>query len=108
MRRTLAALLLLLSAGYIGINFVGLPPMLVAENIILASLYAIFAVLILRRPGRGVYAALLLVAAFNAGRVSRTIWSPTQGFGVLAVEHIPLFAYLLLVAVLTAVATVRE
>ncbi|MFN3804517.1 MAG: hypothetical protein ACK4SY_05635 [Pyrobaculum sp.] len=90
----LRGLLLLLSAGYLAINLVGLPPLLVAENITLAAIYLALAFL------RWRHAALLtaLVALFNAGRVSRTIWSPTTGFGGLALEHVPLFLYLLLVA----------
>ena len=108
MEKILAALLLLLTVGYLGINFIGLPPLLVAENVVLAVAYGAFALLVMWRPGRGVYAALLLVAAFNAGRVSRTLWSPVGGFGSLAVEHVPLFIYLLVVAVLALLALVKR
>ncbi len=108
MRKILAALLLLLAVGYLGINFVGLPPLLVAENVVLAVVYTAFALLVMRRPSRGVYAALLLVAAFNAGRVSRTLWSPVEGFGRLAAEHVPLFVYLMVVAVLALLALVKR
>ena len=76
MEKILAALLLLLAVGYLGINFVGLPPLLVAENVVLAVADGAFAWAVMRRPSRGVYAVLLLVAAFNAGRVSRKLWSP--------------------------------
>ncbi len=108
MEKILAVLLLLLVAGYLGINFVGLPPLLVAENVVLAVVYTAFAWLVMRRSSRGVYAALLLVAAFNAGRVSRTLWSPVEGFGRLAAEHVPLFIYLLVVAVLALLALVKR
>jgi len=108
MEKILVVLLLLLVAGYLGINFVGLPPLLVAENVVLAVVYGAFAWLVMRRPSRGVYAMLLLIAAFNAGRVSRTLWSPIEGFGRLAVEHVPLFIYLLVVAVLAFLALVRR
>ena len=108
MGKILALLLVLLAVGYLGVNFVGLPPLLVAENVVLAVVYGAFGWLGMRRPSRGVYAALLLVAAFNAGRLSRTIWSPTQGFGVLAVEHVPLFIYLLVVAALALLAIVKR
>jgi len=108
MEKILAVLLLLLAVGYLGINLVGLPPLLVAENVVLAVVYGAFAWLVMRRPSRGVHAALLLVAAFNAGRVSRTLWSPVGGFGGLAVEHVPLFIYLLVVAVLAFLALVKR
>ncbi len=108
MGKILALLLVLLAVGYLGINFVGLPPLLVAENVVLAVVYGAFGWLVMRRPSRGVYAALLLVAAFNAGRVSRTLWSPVEGFGGLAAEHVPLFIYLLVVAALALLAIVKR
>ena len=108
MKKILAVLLLLLAVGYLSINFIGLPPLLVAENVVLAMVYGAFAWLVMQRPGRGVYAMLLLIAAFNAGRVSRTLWSPVEGFGRLAVEHVPLFIYLLVVAVLALLALVKR
>jgi hypothetical protein len=43
MEKILAALLLLLAVGYLGINLVGLPPLLVAENVVLAVAYGAFA-----------------------------------------------------------------
>lgn len=108
MDKTLAALLAPLVLGYIGINFVGLPPALVAENLMLAAIYAAFAALMIRRPDRLTYTALALVAAFNAGRVSRTVWSPVEGFGRLAEEHIPLLLYLLLVAAFAFARSVKR
>jgi len=108
MKKILAVLLLLLAVGYLSINFIGLPPLLVAENVVLAMVYGAFAWLVMQRPGRGVYAMLLLIAAFNAGRVSRTLWSPVEGFGKLAAEHVPLFVYLMVVAVLALLALVKR
>lgn len=104
----LPTLLLLLSAAYIGINFVGLPPLLVAENIILAAFYAAVAIGLKKKPSKTLYALLIAVASFNAGRVSRTIWSPVEGFGRLAAEHVPLFLYLVLVAVLAFRELIRK
>ncbi|MEM1663968.1 MAG: hypothetical protein QXT46_02340 [Pyrobaculum sp.] len=104
----LPALLLLLSAAYIGINFVGLPLLLVVENILLAAFYAVVAIGLWKKPSRTLYALLATVAAFNAGRVSRTIWSPTEGLGRLAVEHIPLFLYLLVISALAFRELIRK
>ncbi|ABL88738.1 conserved hypothetical protein [Pyrobaculum islandicum DSM 4184] len=107
MDKLLPALLILLSLGYIGINFVGLPPALVVENIILAAVYIAFAILLLYKPTKPAYVALVLVISFNAGRVSRTIWSPVEGFGRLAIEHVPLLLYLLAIATLALLKTIQ-
>ncbi|AET34137.1 hypothetical protein [Pyrobaculum ferrireducens] len=108
MRRVLVALLLLLAVGYVGINFVGLPPLLVAENLALAATYAALGAALLRGGGRKILGVVLLVASFNAGRVSRSIWSPVTGFGgLLAVEHIPLLLYLVAVSILALIPLVR-
>ncbi|MFN7106484.1 MAG: hypothetical protein ACK4M3_07900 [Pyrobaculum sp.] len=100
----LKILLLLLAAGYLAINLVGLPPLLVAENMTLAAIYLALAF------SKWRHAPLLTasVALFNAGRVSRTIWSPTAGFGTLAWEHVPLFLYLLLVAAIAIRTQLRQ
>ncbi|MCU7788297.1 hypothetical protein ODS41_10280 [Pyrobaculum sp. 3827-6] len=108
MRKLLAYLLLLLATGYVGINFVGLPPLLVAENLALAATYAALSAALLRGGGRKILGVVLLVASFNAGRVSRTVWSPVTGFGGLAVEHIPLLLYLVAVSILALIPLVRE
>ncbi len=109
MLKALSGLLLLLAFAYIAINFVGLPPPLIAENLVYAASYASIAILLLRRASRWLLAILLLMISFNAGRVSRTIWSPTAGFlGALALEHVPLLLYLLLIAGLTVVAIKRS
>ena len=107
MRRLLVFLTALLVLGYLGINAVGLPPLLVAENLALAATYAVLTVLLWKRWGAASLAALLVVAAFNAGRVSRTVWSPTTGWGALALEHLPLLLYLIVLSLLAAAALVR-
>ncbi|MEZ0319708.1 MAG: hypothetical protein ABWK05_06945 [Pyrobaculum sp.] len=107
MKRLIVFLTALLVVGHLGINVVGLPPLLVAENLVLAAAYAVLAILLWRRWGVSSLAALLVVATFNAGRVSRSVWSPTTGWGALAVEHIPLLIYLIAVSLLAAAALVR-
>ncbi|AFA39758.1 hypothetical protein Pogu_1731 [Pyrobaculum oguniense TE7] len=108
MRRLLSAMLFLLAAGYVGINIVGLPPLLVAENLVLATVYASLGAATLLRYGKTALLATTLIAAFNAGRVSRSVWSPTTGFGPLAAEHAPLLLYLIAVAALAAALLLRE
>jgi len=107
MRRLLIALLVLLTVAYLGINAVGLPPLLVAENLALAAAYAALALALARRWSRTLI-ILLFLLAFNAGRVSRSVWSPTTGWAPLALEHVPLLAYLLILSILTAVALARQ
>ncbi len=107
MTRGLAVLLLLLAVGYVGINLVGLPPLLVAENLMLAAAYTTAAVL-LWRGARRIYPLLAALLAFNAGRVSRTVWSPAGGFGELALEHLPLLLYLLITLALVVKLQLRE
>lgn len=108
MRSLLAFLLLLLAVGYVGINFVGLPPLLVAENLALAATYAALGAALLRGGDKKLLGVILLIASFNAGRVSRSIWSPVAGFGGLAVEHIPLLLYLVAVSILALISLIRE
>ncbi len=98
--RALTLLLAALMAGYAGINLAfKLPAFLVAENLALATGYALG--LILHLKGRGhLYIASL--AWFNAGRVSRSIVSPTGELGSLALQHLPLLALLVVVGVLSA------
>lgn len=107
MQRLLVAMLFLLAAGYVGINLVGLPPLLVAENLVLAAVYVALGVATLLRYGKAALLATTLIAAFNAGRVSRSVWSPTTGVGPLAAEHIPLLLYLIAVAALAAALLLR-
>jgi len=104
----LTALLVPLVAAYLGINLVGLPLFLVVENLALAAAYAALALALARRWGRAPLIVLLFLLTFNAGRVSRSVWSPVTGWGPLALEHVPLLAYLLLLSILTAVALARQ
>ena len=108
MRKLLAAILFLLALGYLGINFVGLPPLLVMENIVLAVTYATLGIALILRRSKTMLAIIALVASFNAGRVSRSIWSPTTGVGGLAAEHAPLLLYLIIVAALAVYSLLRE
>ncbi len=90
--------LILLIIGYIGINFTGeLPKFLIGENILYAILYSILLIELLKNTPY-VQPVLLLVASFNAGRVSRSIISPRGEIGELAIEHIPLLTLILIVA----------
>lgn len=104
--KALTMLLALLVAGYVGINLTGgLPAFLVGENLALAAGYALGLALHLR--GRGhLYTASL--AWFNAGRVSRSIVSPTGELGSLALQHLPLLALLVLVGVLSTLEAARR
>lgn len=102
--KVLSGLLLVLALAYIAVNFMGLPPQLIAENLVYAACYAAIALLLLRQASRGLLAVLLFIASFNAGRVSETVWSPTIGLGPLALEHAPLLLYLLLIIALAIAA----
>ena len=97
--RAITLLLATLVAGYAGINVAfKLPAFLIAENLALAAGYALG--LLLHMKGRGhLYIASL--AWFNAGRVSRSIVSPTGELGSLALQHLPLLALLVMVGVLS-------
>ncbi|WP_333639081.1 hypothetical protein [Pyrobaculum aerophilum] len=108
MQKLLPLLLFLLALGHLGINFVGLPPLLVLENIVLAATYAALGVALILRRSKTTLGITALVASFNAGRVSMTIWSPTTGVGGLAAEHAPLLLYLIIVAVLAVYSLLRE
>lgn len=106
MRRALVALTLLLAAAHVAINAVGLPPVLVAENLALAGAYLAAAAALGVRWGRGSLAAYLLLVSFEAGRVSRSVWTPA-GLAPLWAQHLPLLAYLLLLAALALLALRR-
>ena len=84
-------LLTILIVGHLAINvIVELSPFLIAENLVLATLYTI-GIHSLRRQLPWSYAYITLIASFSAGRVSRTIISPRGETGDLALQHIPLF-----------------
>ncbi len=96
-----AGLTLLLALGHVGIIFVSeLPEFLVAENIVLAAIYAAGAVMYLLRDSCTAALAAGLVAVFSAGRVSRSIVSPEGMLGELWLQHIPLLALDLAVGLL--------
>ena len=107
LRRALLALTLLLIAGYIGINFVApLPAFLVGENLFYAASYSILAYMLWR--GRRVEPLYLLLAGFNAGRVSRSVVTPYGAPGRLALQHIPLLLLILAAAFLALASVYRR
>ena len=88
----LLGVLAILIAGHIGILFsADLNRFLVAENIVLATLYIIGAIGVTKGL-RWSYALIAVVALFSAGRVSRSIVGSEGEIGELAVQHIPLLA----------------
>lgn len=98
--KLLRALVALLIIAYLGINLVApLSRFLVVENLVLAATYT-GALIGLLKKMRKASVYLVLLAGFNAGRVSRSIVSPTGELGRLAAEHVPLLALILLVALL--------
>ena len=99
LRTTLLALTILLVAGYIGVDLMlPLPAFLYYENIAYAVCYAVLGYAFAR--GRRVEPLYVLLAGFNAGRVSRTVVTPEGSLGPLALQHVPLLAIVLAVAVL--------
>ncbi|MET1102039.1 MAG: hypothetical protein ABWW69_06165 [Pyrodictiaceae archaeon] len=101
----LLAVLAILVAGHIGILFIAdLNRFLVAENIVLALLYIVGAIGVVKGLRWG-YALVTVVALFSAGRVSRSIVGLGGEIGELAIQHIPLLA-LDLVAGLLAFAAI--
>ncbi|MEB3789002.1 MAG: hypothetical protein GSR72_03820 [Desulfurococcales archaeon] len=90
----------LLIVGYLGINFTAdLPRFLIGENIFYVVLYTISFVAIYKQFDWA-QAYTILVAGFNAGRVSRSIISPRGEVGELAVQRIPLLSLIIIVALL--------
>ncbi|MGQ4892228.1 MAG: hypothetical protein ACP6IP_07035 [Candidatus Njordarchaeia archaeon] len=108
--KSLRYLLILLIVGYIGINFIApLPPFLIGENITYAILYAFFLVYMERKGYENkTFALLATLLGFNVGRVSRSIVSPRGEIEYLALEHIPLISYLLLVLVVVIYQLMRQ
>ncbi|MFP3908284.1 MAG: hypothetical protein ACLFVX_00345 [Archaeoglobaceae archaeon] len=91
----LQLLLLILIAGYIGINFFAdLPLFLVGENLVYAALYALGLLNMSKRP---VVISLIVLSAFNAGRVSRSVIEPTGELAPIAIGHLPLLVLILAV-----------
>ncbi len=93
----------LLVVAYIGINFVAdLPAFLIIENLFYAATYAT-GLLFAGRPH--VLDAVALIAAFNAGRVSRSVITPEGKLfndqPPVVASHAALAALVFLVAVLS-------
>jgi len=94
-------LIALLIIGYISINFIAdLPKFLIGENLTYTVLYSI-ALIALYKQYDWAQIYTILVAGFNAGRVSRSIISPRGEVEELAKEHIPLFLLVLLIALIS-------
>ncbi len=103
----LAALLALLIASYVGVNFVAsLPGFVVLINIALAAGYALALYLHAAQSRGYVYTASL--AWFNAGRVSRSVVTPEGELAELALQHIPLLALIAATGVAAALRAVQE
>ncbi|MFN4046543.1 MAG: hypothetical protein ACK4H7_04305 [Acidilobaceae archaeon] len=94
---------------YIGFNFIAmylglLPVFLYVENFFWALAYFIA----LYSSLRGVLWPSLLVSSFNAGRVSDAIITSTGSLHDLALQHMPLFALLVIVMALSVASIVRR
>ncbi len=101
----LAAAILVIS--YIAINFAAdLPRFLIGENLLLALLYTILT-LEAHNCNPASQPLLVFLAAFNAGRVSRSIISPRGEPGELAIQHIPLLLMILAVAIPALLLSIR-
>ena len=102
LRLSIEALLILAILGYLGINFTAqIPRAIIAENITYAAAYAIILAGIVKGLPHA-FLTLIIIASINAGRVSRSIWDPLQGWGPLALQHMPLLILLLLLSLLPA------
>ena len=94
-KTALETLLALLVLGYLGINVVApIPRPIVVENIVFALLYAAL-LWGVHRGSRKALLALMVVGAFNAGRVSNSVWDPLTGVAPLALQHLPLLIVIL-------------
>jgi len=94
------AAIALLVLGYIAINIAAdLPKFLIAENLVLATLYTLAAALIATSHRAG-QPLTLFISAFNAGRVSRSIVTPRGEIEELALQHVPLLALILVVSII--------
>ncbi len=94
--------------GYLGFDVfallggsVALPTFIVVENLVYAAVYLAGAALY---GDPRVRLAVALVAAFNAGRVSRSIVTAVGTLGDLAVQHLPLFLGLVALALVSGAA----
>ncbi len=101
------AMLALTAAGYVAFDayaaiFNPLPLFIMVENLVYAAVLGAAALLYDR--GWQVRAAAALVAAFSAGRVSRSVVTPVGTLGELALQHLPLLAWLIALSIVLAAA----
>ena len=94
---------ILLIVGYLAINLVAdLPKFLIIQNLVYAIAYSLLLYLTWTSSHNYYYYfAFSFLAAFNAGRVSRSIIGPDGTIMDLAVEHVPLFTWVLAVGLLS-------
>lgn len=105
METSILALAVAAIAGFAGINLAvaELPPFLKAENAAVAALLSPGAVLVLAgRRALGI-AIIGAVSLFYAGRVSRSVVSPTGSLVPLWEAHLPVVLLLLLAGLLSLV-----
>ena len=108
LEKIVAVIIGLLVVGYISINFiVKLPLFLIGENIALAILYSTSIYLTLKK-WRWYPLYLLSLSGVNLGRVSRSVITPQGTPAKLALQHIPLLAYIALVFILAIILAYRE
>ena len=98
-----AALYILFDAYSILFN--PIPTFILLENLAYA---AIFLVAAFRYDLRGVRLAAALIAAFSAGRVSRSVVTAVGTLGSLAIPHLPLLAWLVVLSIVLAMASMRR
>ena len=89
--------------AYIGVNFVApLPKFLVAENVFMAVLIGAAAYMAAYKRDPAYLPVLSLIAAFGAGRMSRSVIQPDGSLAPLARDHAGMLLLLLAIAVLSA------
>ena len=103
-------MLVVTSALYILFNlysalFNPIPRFIFLENLAYA---AIFLAAALRYDSNGVRMAAALIAAFSAGRVSRSVVTAVGTLGSLAIPHLPLLAWLVALSIVLALASIRR
>ena len=82
-----------------------LPTFIVIENLVYAAAYLAGAAFY---SDPRVRLAVALIAAFNAGRVSRSIVTAVGTIGELAIAHLPLLLGLLALAIVSGAASLRK
>ncbi len=103
-RQLLTILLSLLSIGYFGIQlFIEIPRFIIFQNLIYGTLYLVFTYFVARDTKNiTIYILLTIIAAFNAGRLSRSIITPVGTLDVEARNHLPLFLLLAIIIYLAS------